>query len=161
MPIRLCTGQRIDPIVLGVPAVAFDPAPLDFMRRGGFNQLLPKLGIFDRLFVRSAPAVALPIVDPARDAVANVDTVCVNSYPTGSLQCLQSHDGREQLHAVVGRQGFAPRELAFLVAAAQQGRPAAGTRVAATGPVGKDLDERRFAQATSSRGSLKVIRSGE
>ena len=56
--------------------------------------------------------------------------------------------------------GFAAGKLALLVAHAQQHAPAARARVAAAGAVGEHLDFRQLGQATSSRGSLKIMRSG-
>jgi hypothetical protein len=142
-------------------AVAFHPMPLDSMRRGRFDQFLPQLRILDWLFVGRAPAVALPIVNPARDSITNVDTVGVKPNPARTFQGLETFDRGHQLHLVVGRERFPTRELALLVAGAEQRRPAARTRIAAAGAVGEDLDERKFGQATSSRGSLNVMRSGE
>ena len=34
-------GEGIDAVVLRMAAMAFDPMPFDFVRRGGFEQFLP------------------------------------------------------------------------------------------------------------------------
>ena len=70
-------GERVDAVVLGMAAVALDPMPFDPVRRRGVDQLLPQLGILDRLPVRGAPAVLPPSVDPARDPVADINAVGV------------------------------------------------------------------------------------
>ena len=51
--VGLGAGERVDPVVLGMAAVALDPMPFDAVRRGGLDQLLPKLGILDRLACRT------------------------------------------------------------------------------------------------------------
>src|SRR5690242_11287945 len=140
-------------------AVALHPMPFDAVRSARFDQLLPQLGVLDRLFVGGPPAIALPVVDPPRDAVANVNTVGMELHTAGTLESLESTDCGQQFHAVVGRQRFAAGQLALLVAHAQKRRPTARTGVSAARSVGKDLDQ--VVQATSSRGSLKIIRSGE
>src|SRR5687767_12198414 len=58
-------GERVDAVVFGVAAVALDPMPLDPVAGDRVEQLLPQLGVLDRLPVRGPPAVALPAVDPA------------------------------------------------------------------------------------------------
>ena len=83
LPVGLGAGEGIDPVVLGVAAVTLDPMPVDSVPRRGRDQLLPQLGVLDRLLVRGAPAVALPIVDPAGDAIADVDAVGMQFYATG------------------------------------------------------------------------------
>src|SRR5579884_187047 len=138
-------------------AVTLHPMPFDAVRRDGFEQLLPQLGVLDRLLIRRAPAVALPVVDPAGDSVANILAVCVEMDSARPFQRLEALYGGEQLHPVVGRQRLATRYLALLVGHPQQRGPAAGAGIAAASAVREDLDQ--VAQATSSRGSLKVMRS--
>src|SRR4051812_3408077 len=79
-------GEGIDAVIVGMAAVPLDPAPVDPVRGGGRDQLLPQLGILNRLPVRGPPAVALPIVDPTRDSVADVDAVGMQLHPAGALE---------------------------------------------------------------------------
>src|SRR3954469_7833949 len=160
LPIGLLARQGVDPVILGMPAMAFDPAPFDPVALGGRDQLLPQLRILDRLLVRRAPAIALPVVNPARDPIADILAVGMKLDAARPFQGLERLDRRHQLHAVVGRERLAARDLPLLFTHAQECRPAARARVPAAGAVGEYLDERKLAQATSSRGSLKVMRSG-
>ena len=68
--VGLGAGEPVHAVVLGVAAMAPDPMPFDPVRRGRVDQLLPQLGVLDRLPVRRLPAVRAPFVDPARDPVA-------------------------------------------------------------------------------------------
>ena len=77
LAVGLGAGERVDPVVLGMAAVTLDPVPFDAVRRSGFDQLLPQIGVLDRLPVRGAPAVLPPFVDPAGDPVADVIAVGV------------------------------------------------------------------------------------
>ena len=74
---RRVAGERVGAVVLGMAAMALHPMPFDPVRRGGLDQLLPELGILDRLAVGGAPAVLAPAVDPFGDAVADIDAVGV------------------------------------------------------------------------------------
>src|SRR6516162_10124392 len=93
-PLIVCcsAGQCVHAVVLRMAAVALDPMPFDPVRLRGLDQLLPQLGILDRLLVRGAPAVALPVVDPARDSIADVDAVRMEKDPAGALQGFQTPD---------------------------------------------------------------------
>src|SRR5205809_7710376 len=109
LPLRVGggAGEGVDAVVLGVAAVALDPVPFDSVARDGFQQFLPQVGILDRLAVGGAPAIALPAVDPAGDAVADVDAVGGQADATRLLERVEGLDRRLQLHAVVGGQRFA------------------------------------------------------
>src|SRR3954451_12374648 len=96
------TGECIDAVVLGVAAMALDPAPVDSVRGRSLDQLLPQLGILDRLLIGGPPAVSLPVVDPSGDSVADVDAVGMQPDPARALQRFQPPDRGEQLHSVVG-----------------------------------------------------------
>src|SRR3954447_23909809 len=93
-------GERIDPVALGMAAAALDPVPFDAMARRGRDQLLPQIGILDRLLVGSAPAVPLPVVNPTGNAVADVDAVGVELHAARAFQRFKPFDRRHQLHAV-------------------------------------------------------------
>src|SRR6476646_3547927 len=126
--------------------MAFDPMPLDPVRRARLDQLLPKLRILNRLLVRRAPAVALPIMDPSRDSVADIDAVGVQLDPARPLQRLEPLNRSHQLHSVVGREGLSARQLALLLSHAQKHAPAAWTGVAAARAVCEQLDFRQLGQ---------------
>ena len=103
MIVRRGAGKCIDSVVLGMAAVAFDPVPLDSVRRCRGDEFLPQLGILDRLLIRGAPPIPLPVVDPPRNAVADILAVCVEFDSARSLQGFQSADRGEQFHAIVRR----------------------------------------------------------
>src|SRR6266566_6135546 len=69
--------QLIGALVLVVAGVAPDPMPAHIMRLQGGIQPLPQINILDRLPVRRAPAVPLPAVDPAGDALTQILAVGV------------------------------------------------------------------------------------
>ena len=144
--VRRSARQGVNAVVFRVAAVTFDPVPFDSVRRCGGDELLPKLGILDRLLVGGAPAVPLPIVDPLCDAVANVNAVGVKLDPARPFQRFEPTDRGKQLHAIIGRQGLATGELTLLAAHAQENPPATRARVAAAGAVGEDVDFRRLGQ---------------
>ena len=64
----------------------------------------------------------LPTVDPAGDAVPQIDRIGVQPDAAGPLQRLERGDRRHQLHAVVGGQRLAARQLLL------DGRRSAGRR---------------------------------
>ena len=141
--------------------MALHPMPLDPMPSGRFDQFLPEFGVLDGLLVRGSPAVALPIVDPAGDSIPNVNAVRMELHAARPLQRFEAANRREKLHAVVGRKRLAARDLSLFLAHPQERGPAAGPWVSPARAVRENLDERKFGQATSSRGSLNVMRSGE
>ena len=141
--------------------MALHPVPFDPMPRSRFDQFLPELGVLDGLLVRGSPAVALPIVDPAGDSIPDVDAISVKLHAARPFQRFKAANRGEKLHAVVGRKRLAARDLSLFLAHAQERGPAAGPWVSPARAVRENLDERKFGQATSSRGSLNVMRSGE
>ena len=50
-------------------------------------------------------------------------------------------DGRFELHAIVSRIGLAPVHRLAMLAANQQGAPAAGTGISSAGPIGIYLND--------------------
>src|SRR5688572_30197257 len=74
--VRLRAGERVDAVIFEMAAVAFYPMPLDPVAGDRVEQLLPQIGVLDRLLVRGPPAVALPAVDPARDPLADIIAIC-------------------------------------------------------------------------------------
>src|SRR3954468_768364 len=127
--------QRVSAFVFRVPCVSLHPMPLYLMFGGERVELFPQVDIFDRRPVGGAPAFALPVVDPLRDALLHVDRVGVEPHAARALQRLERADHREQLHAVVGRGRLAAPELLLFSLVAQDRAPAAGTGVAATSAI--------------------------
>src|SRR5690606_8661721 len=112
-------------------------------------ELLPELAVLHRLPVGGAPAIALPAVDPAGNAVHDVFAVGVELDLARLLQRRQRAGRGGQLHAVVGGHGLAAMQLLDGAVVAQDGAPAARTGIARAGAVGEDLD-RLHAVATGS-----------
>src|SRR5437868_978704 len=67
--------QRVGAFVFRMPGVAAHPMPLYLMFGRELVELLPQVDIFDGLLVGGAPAAALPVVDPGRDALLDVERI--------------------------------------------------------------------------------------
>src|SRR5690606_27995210 len=93
---------------------------------------------------RRAPAVALPAMDPARDAVADIFAVRIEVRRDARFQGFEGGNGRHQLHAVVGGQRLAALEFLAVTVPDQDGTPAAGARIPGAGAVRVDFDLFRF-----------------
>src|SRR5688572_2855807 len=132
-------GELVRPLVFGVSGVAFHPVPLDSMLLRELVQLAPQVGVLDVLPVGGAPAVALPAVDPLRDALLHVLRVGVQAHPAGPLERLERADHGRELHAVVGRSRLAAPQLLLHALRAQQRSPAARAGVAPAGAVAEDF----------------------
>ena len=104
----------------------------------------PQIGVLDRRLVGGAPAVALPFVDPAHDAVAQVLAVGVDVDQAGPLERFERRNRRHQLHAVVGGVGLAAPHLFDMIAEGEDRAPTARPRIAGAGAVGVN-DDVRFA----------------
>src|SRR5579859_8294321 len=65
-------GQRVGTLVLGMAGMALDPDPFDLMALQGLFERQPQIDVLHRLLVGRFPAVALPAVDEARDAVLQI-----------------------------------------------------------------------------------------
>ena len=72
----------------------------------------------------------------------------VQAHAARALERFERADDRHQLHAVVGRRGFAAVELAHAAAATQERAPAADARIALARAVGVDLDDVSIAAAS-------------
>src|SRR6266850_4154152 len=134
-------GQRVGAFIFRMPGMAAHPVPLYLMFGGELVELLPQVDILHRLLVGGAPAAALPVVDPARDALLDVERVRIEADPARPLQRFQGANDRQELHAVVGRRRLATVELLLLAFVAQHGAPAAGARIPAAGAIAVDLDD--------------------
>src|SRR5258708_13328433 len=99
---------------------------------------LPKIDVLDRLAVCGAPAVALPLVDPRENAVAQVLAVGVNVHETGALECFQRRDCGHQFHAVVSGVSLAALHLLLLIAKAEDAPPSARPPIPRPSPTRMD-----------------------
>ena len=135
-------GQCIGPFVARIAGVTFDPTPLKHMARAGDQmiELLPKVGIFNRLLGGSSPALGFPAVDPLRDALANIFAVQVNRQLAGSLQCQKSLDDRCQFHAVIGCLWFSAKQFPHMLTRSHQNAPTAWARIAFARAIGVDFN---------------------
>src|SRR5918996_1300217 len=82
-------GKFVGPLVLWMPGVAFDPAPVDVVPRPRLLEPLPEVGILYGLPVGRAPAVPLPAVDPTGDPVPEIRAVGKQLHHRRSLQCFE------------------------------------------------------------------------
>src|SRR5437763_2931087 len=123
-------GQRVGALVAGVARMAAHPAPFHVVQVAQRIEPLPQLGVLHGLLVRGLPAALLPAVDPFGDALAHVFAVGVDRHVAGALEGGERLDHRGELHAVVGRRGFAAEELLLVAIRAEPGAPAAASRVA-------------------------------
>ena len=101
------------------------------------DEPLPEVAVGDGLLLGVFPAVLFPARPPAvAEAVHDVGAVGVHTYaaPPGDRQ--EPLDDRGQLHALVGGLGLAARHHPFFGAVDDEGGPAAGAGIAATGAVG-------------------------
>lgn len=74
---RASVGQFVGPLVARVAGMALDPAPIDIVTRRFGVQASPEIIVLDRLLRGVLPAVALPAVNPLRDAFEHVPAVGV------------------------------------------------------------------------------------
>ena len=132
--------KSVGPLVFGVAGMAAHPFPGDIVAGHRRVEPLPKIDILDRLLIGGSPAAPLPAVDPFGDAVAQVLAVAVEPHPARPLQRLQARHRSRHFHPVVGRVGLEAAQFPLGPAIAQDRGPAAGTRVAAAGAIGKDFD---------------------
>ena len=68
-------ASNVCPLIVRISGMAFDPMPFDVVAFHRFNELLPEISIFDRLFRRSPPAVFLPVEYPFGDPVLHIGAV--------------------------------------------------------------------------------------
>src|SRR5690606_19538723 len=124
------------------------------MAAASFVKRLPEFDILHRLLVGRLPAVALPGLDPASDALAQIIAVGVEVDGAGPLECVERFDRGRQLHAVVGGSGLAARRLLHRAVVAQHRAPDAGPRIARAGPIRETLVLLHHVFARYSEGDL-------
>ena len=136
---RLRLAKRVGALVAGSLAVPAHPVPAHRVPRGERVELAPQLRVLHRLAVRGLPAVALPAVDPALDAVLDVlrigeeVDVAVRASATSSARMTAVSSIRLLVVA-----GSPPKSSFTRSPAIEQRAPAAGPGIALAGAVGVD-----------------------
>src|SRR5438477_1885801 len=122
-------------------AVAGHLVPRDIVPLDQLQQRLPEISVLDGLLLRVAPAVGAPAEIPlVAEAVHNVRAVAVDGHGAAAGEGAQALDGTGQLHALVGRVGFAAGQLDLVCRLLLEKKKTAGAGIAAAGAVGVDLD---------------------
>ena len=76
------------------------------------KQTLPQVAVLDGLLVGSFPPALFPAVDPVLvEGVDDVLRIGMDLDLAGAVKCLERHDDRHELHAVVSGLGVATRKL--------------------------------------------------
>ena len=84
-------SQFVDPLILRVTVMPFDPNPADFVFRQELVQLLPQIYIFyGRLLIAGSPVVFFPVGQPLLDTVHNIPAVGMNHDFAIAAQSFQS-----------------------------------------------------------------------
>ena len=92
--------------------MTLNPDELNLVLAFGGEQALPQVAVLDGLLVGGFPSALFPAVDPV--LVKGVDDVLrigMDLDLAGAVKCLERHDDRHELHAVVGGLGVAARKL--------------------------------------------------
>ena len=134
-------GRLVNQLVLRVSTVSFNPVPFHFMVGHQLIELDPQVLVFHWLPGGRPPAVLLPALDPAGDALAHILGVCGEAHPAASGQGRQCLDGGHQFHPVVGGLRLRTFDEFFRFAIAQQRRPAPRTRITTTGAICINLNQ--------------------
>src|SRR5690606_34877795 len=133
-------GELVATLVFRMAGMALQPVPSDVVAPDGLVQPAPEILVLHCGLGRGLPAIALPAVDPAGDAVAQIDAVRVELDLHRPLERLQGADRRHELHAVVGGEVLAAGQLALRALPAEHRRPAARAGIAAAAAIGVDDD---------------------
>src|SRR5215831_4699895 len=122
--------EFIGALVLRVAGMTFDPVPMHLVVAERLVETLPEIDIFYRFFIRGAPSVFLPAVDPHGNAVLEIFTVRVKVDGTWPFERFQGGNRGHQFHAIVGGVRFTAFEFLFVIAENEDGTPTAGARIA-------------------------------
>src|SRR5215475_5256580 len=128
--------ECIATVIILVTGVTFCPDPFRPVPGHLLVQCLPQVLVDDRLSGGSHPSLALPPVDPRRNAVLQVFGIGDDFNFTAFAECTQTPDGSSQFHAVVGRVRLTAPQFFLVIAVAENRRPPAGTRIAEAGAIG-------------------------
>src|SRR5260221_153694 len=96
--------QSVCALIFRMPGVAAHPVPLYLMLGGELVERFPEVDVLHRFLVRGAPAAALPVVDPGRDALLHVRRVRIEAHPASARERRARACGREgrPTHANLG-----------------------------------------------------------
>src|SRR5262249_52978954 len=101
-------------------------------------------------------AVALPLIDPGGDAVAQILAVGVDIDQAGPLERLERGNRCQQLHAIVGRVRLAAFQFLAVIAERENRPPSARTGIAGASAVGVDDNVRLAHPAIPSSLALLI-----
>src|SRR5262245_51951443 len=125
-----------------MPGMAAHPVPLHPVGAERGLEAPPQVFVLHRLLVGGTPAIALPLVDPLHDAVAQVLAVGVNVDDARTTERLERRSCGRQLHAIVGGERLATFEFLIVTAGERDRGPAARALIRRAGAVGIDGDMR-------------------
>src|SRR5438132_6055149 len=115
-------------------AVAGHLVPRDIVLLYQFEQALPEIAVLDGLLLGVAPAVGTPAEIPlVAEAVHDIRAVAVDGHGAAAGEGAQALDGTGQLHALVGRVGFAAGQLDLVCRLLLEKKKTAGAGVTAAG----------------------------
>ena len=134
--IPLSDSQCVAAVVVFVFRMAFDPVIMHFVLGDQQKQPLPKVRIKSRFFIAFDPSFFLPGNSPVLfQSIYHIFRVRIKINLTGFFQAFQCGNNSGQFHAVVCRLLFSAGDFLFFSFIAQDGSPAAGTRIPAAGTV--------------------------
>ena len=105
--------------------MATHPFPVDLVRIGRVDHVVPKVCIADGLLAGIDPTLALPAGDPLRHPIDHIAAIGIERHFARLDQSFQSLDDSSHFHAIVGGGRFGPRHFLFMLAHAQQRAPTA------------------------------------
>src|ERR1700730_18713266 len=117
-------------------------------------ELVPQVDVLHRLSIGGAPAVALPLVDPRRDADAQIFAVGVEVNQTRSFERFERCDRRRQFHAVIGAVEFAAFPFLLWLAESADRTPATGPPIRRAASVGVNDDVLLIADVRLAHSSI-------
>ena len=134
--IPLSDSQCVAAVVVFVFRMAFNPVIMHFVLGDQQKQPLPKVRIKSRFFIAFDPSFFLPGNSPILfQSIYHIFGVRIQIDLTGFFQAFQCGNNSGQFHAVVCRLLFSAGDFLFFSFIAQDGSPAAGTRIPAAGTV--------------------------
>jgi len=137
-------GELVTALVTCVSGVAFDPFPFDLVERCDPIEFPPKIRIFNRFLGRGFPAIPLPGVQPARDAILQILRVGVELDMARPFQSLQGLNRSEKFHPVIRRGRLATGDFPRVRPMGEDGRPTPGSGITMTSAVSMDHDLFQF-----------------
>ena len=136
--------QIIDPLVLGVPGVPFDPMKMDRVLFLELVELFPQIHILHGLLARRLPPLTLPARHPFIEPLEDILRVREQLNDTRTRQRTQSFYNSTELHPIVGGVLLAPVAFDGLACLGmpKQKCPPPRARVPRAGPIGVEFNSR-------------------